>query len=111
MNLDLNNIDIPSMINKTETQTLIYFIIIFIIMNIFGFFIMYIDKAKAKKGAYRISEKFIFITALLFGGVGIYLGMYKFRHKTKHNLFTVGIPIMIVLNIISFIFIVKDFIY
>ena len=62
---------------------------------------MYIDKNKAKKGKYRISEKAIFITALLLGAIGVYIGMYKFRHKTKHTLFTVGIPICIIINLFS----------
>lgn len=60
---------------------------------------MYIDKNKAKKGKYRISEKTLFITAFLLGGIGIYAGMYKFRHKTKHTLFTVGIPVCIIINL------------
>lgn len=62
---------------------------------------MYIDKNKAKKGKYRISEKSIFIISLLLGAIGVYIGMYKFRHKTKHLTFTVGIPFLIVLNIVS----------
>lgn len=68
---------------------------------------MYIDKNKAKKGSYRISEKAIFITALLLGAVGVYIGMYKFRHKTKHTSFTVGIPLCIIINILSIYFILS----
>ena len=60
---------------------------------------MYLDKIKAKKGNYRISEKTIFITALHLGAVGVYIGMYTVRHKTKHLKFTVGIPIMFIINI------------
>lgn len=62
---------------------------------------MYFDKQKAKKRKYRISEKALFISALFLGGIGAYAGMYKFRHKTKHNLFTIGMPIMIILNIFT----------
>jgi len=61
---------------------------------------MFADKKKAKNGSYRISEKYIFVIALLLGAIGVYLGMYKFRHKTKHNLFTIGIPVCIVINIL-----------
>ena len=68
---------------------------------------MFIDKKKAKKGDYRISEKTIFITALLLGGVGVYIGMYKFRHKTKHLSFTIGIPICIIINIITVYYILS----
>lgn len=66
---------------------------------------MYIDKNKAKKGSYRISEKAIFIISLILGGLGVYIGMYKFRHKTKHMSFTVGIPICIIINIITIYYI------
>lgn len=69
---------------------------------------MYIDKQKAKKGTYRISEKALFISSLLLGGVGTYIGMYKFRHKTKHTLFTVGIPIVIVINIFCIYYIIHN---
>lgn len=62
---------------------------------------MYLDKQKAKKNKWRIPEKALFIIALLLGAIGIYLGMYKFRHKTRHLIFTVGIPICIILNILS----------
>ena len=68
---------------------------------------MYIDKNKAKKGSYRISEKAIFVTSLLLGAVGVYIGMYKFRHKTKHTSFTVGIPLCIIINILSIYFILS----
>lgn len=76
----------------------LYFIIYIIAINLVGFLLMYVDKNKAKKGSYRISEKAIFITAFLLGGIGVYIGMYKFRHKTKHKLFTIGIPIVILIN-------------
>lgn len=77
----------------------LYFAIYIAFVNILGFYIMYIDKRKAKQNKHRISEKTIFITALLLGAIGVYIGMYKFRHKTKHLSFTVGIPICIILNI------------
>lgn len=67
---------------------------------------MKIDKKRAIKNQYRISEKNIFIIAFLLGGVGIYLGMHIFHHKTKHVKFIIGIPITIVLNIISIYYII-----
>lgn len=62
---------------------------------------MYIDKQKAKKKSYRISEKTLFVIAMLLGALGVYIGMYAFRHKTKHLLFTVGIPVCIAINILT----------
>ena len=72
-----------------------------IIINIISFFIMLYDKKQAIYHNFRISEKTIFIVSLLLGGIGTYVGMYVFRHKTKHLKFTIGIPIVIILNIIS----------
>lgn len=71
------------------------FTIYLIIINILGFVIMYIDKEKAKRHKYRISEATLFTIAFFFGSLGIYLGMNNFRHKTKHKLFTIGIPILL----------------
>lgn len=53
-------------------------------MTVLGFVVMGIDKAKAKEGKWRIKEAALFAFAILFGGVGTTLGMYVFRHKTKH---------------------------
>lgn len=79
----------------------VYFAIYILIINLIGFLAMYIDKNKAKQGKYRISEKSLFVISLLLGGIGVYVGMYKFRHKTKHLSFTVGIPVCIVINVVS----------
>lgn len=77
-----------------------------VIINITGVITMKIDKKKAIKNKYRISEKSLFIIALLLGGVGIYIGMHIFHHKTKHAKFIIGIPITIILNIISIYYII-----
>lgn len=90
-------------------MTLLYFLIYILFINLIGFITMYVDKKKARKGAWRISEKVIFIIAFVLGAIGVYVGIYKFRHKTKHTLFTVGIPIMIILNTICFYYIIKMF--
>lgn len=76
-----------------------------IIINIISFFIMLYDKKQAIYHNFRISEKTIFIISLLLGGIGTYVGMYVFRHKTKHLKFKIGIPIVIILNIISVFYI------
>ncbi len=84
-----------------------YFILYLIVINIIGFLAMYIDKSKAKNGSYRISEKSLFVIAVLLGAIGVYIGMYKFRHKTQHKLFTVGIPLIIMLNFICIYYILS----
>ena len=70
-----------------------------LVINVIGFLIMGIDKAKAKKGAWRIPEKTFFIVSLLGGGLGSWLGMYTFRHKTKHWYFVVGIPAIFLIEL------------
>lgn len=79
----------------------VYFALYILVINSIGFFVMYLDKQKAKKNKWRISEKALFVIAIMLGGIGIYIGIYKFRHKTLHLRFTIGIPICIILNIFS----------
>ena len=71
------------------------------IINIVGFFLMGLDKAKAKKGAWRISEKTLLLTAVFGGSIGAWIGMEKFRHKTKHWYFKYGIPFICVVQIVA----------
>jgi uncharacterized membrane protein YsdA (DUF1294 family) len=77
----------------------------FIVMNVIGLFVMGIDKEKAKRHAWRIPEKTLFLVSLLGGSVGTWLGMYLFRHKTKHWYFVIGMPaILIVQAVIAVLF-------
>lgn len=62
------------------------------IINIIGFALMGIDKKRAVRGAWRISEASLFLTALLGGALGCTLGMRHFRHKTRHWYFKYGMP-------------------
>ena len=68
---------------------------------------MKLDKNYAIKNKYRISEKTFFTISFFFGSLGVYCGMYAFRHKTKHVNFTVMIPILFILNIITIYYIIK----
>lgn len=68
-----------------------------VIMNIAGFFMMGLDKRRAKRHEWRISEKTLFLCALLGGCLGSWAGMYAFRHKTKHWYFVIGMPLLTVL--------------
>lgn len=76
-------------------------LICMVFMSLIGFFTMGIDKAKAKRGAWRIPEKTLFGIALMGGGAGIWLGMETFRHKTKHWYFKYGIPAITLLEFIA----------
>ena len=79
-------------------------IIYFIIINIIGFFIMWLDKRKAIKGAWRIPEKTLFIITALGGGIGTIAGMYTFRHKTQKLGFVIGFPFITILEIITIVY-------
>jgi len=76
-------------------------------MNLIGFALMGIDKYKAKKRAFRIPEATLFLVAIIGGSIGSILGMYAFRHKTRHFIFVYGMPLILVLQIILVIFILR----
>lgn len=84
----------------TTQNILIYLVII----NIFGFFIMWLDKRKAIKGSWRISEKTLFLVTALGGGIGTTAGMYIFRHKTQKLNFVIGFPFITILEIIGIVY-------
>jgi uncharacterized membrane protein YsdA (DUF1294 family) len=75
-----------------------------LLINAAGFLIMLIDKRKAIKNLWRIPERTMFIIAILGGSLGIYAGMQIFRHKTKHAKFTIGIPLILSIQIILSVF-------
>ena len=79
-------------------------IIYLILINLIGFFVMWLDKRKAKKGKWRIPENTLFLITLLGGGIGTIAGMYTFRHKTKKLKFTIGLPAILILEIVLFIY-------
>lgn len=69
------------------------------LINFFGFALMGADKWKARRGAWRIPEKTLFLTALLGGTMGTIAGMQCFRHKTRHWQFRYGLPILLALQL------------
>ena len=87
------------------------FIFVYIVFtNILLFTLMAIDKQKAKLRQWRISEKTLFSLALIGGSIGGILGIYTFRHKTKHLKFTLGFPIIFLFQLISiFLFLNSNF--
>ena len=71
-----------------------YLLVLMAVMSVFLFVMMGLDKGKARRGAWRIGEKTLFIFALLGGAVGGTAGMFAFRHKTKHWYFRLGFPLL-----------------
>ena len=76
------------------------------IINAVGFAFMLVDKRRAKQKRWRIPEATLMGIAALGGSVGSLLGMYAFRHKTKHPKFTIGIPAILILQIAAAVAIV-----
>ncbi|MHB1483866.1 MAG: DUF1294 domain-containing protein [Saccharofermentanales bacterium] len=69
-------------------------ILYFSVINIAGFLLIKIDKMKAIKHSQRIPERNFFIFTFLGAGIGVFISMLLFRHKTKHKIFMIGIPIV-----------------
>ena len=68
-------------------------------VNGIAFLLCGIDKWKARRERWRIPEKTLFLSAIAGGSVGFLLGMQLFRHKTKHKSFTIGIPLILAMQI------------
>lgn len=85
---------------------IIYLLIYVLVMSLIAFAAFGIDKFKAKANAWRIPERTLFILALLGGGIGAFVGMKVFRHKTRHQQFVIGIPTIMVIQLIIIGFVI-----
>ena len=77
-----------------------YLLIYLLLINAAGLVLMLADKIRARNGAWRISELTLMLTAALGGSVGVHIGMYLFRHKTRHPKFTQGVPAILTVQIL-----------
>ena len=85
-------------------MSVISVIVIYIVfVNLLGFFAMYSDKQRARKRAFRIPEATLFTLAIIGGSIGSILGMYLFRHKTRHWTFVYGMSVILLLQIIGLV--------
>ena len=75
-------------------------VIYLVAINVITFIMFGADKARSVKGRWRISEAALILAALLGGSIGALAGMRIFHHKTRHRKFTVGIPVILVLQIV-----------
>lgn len=82
---------------------------IFVAINFAAFWVIGNDKNLSRQKGYteRIPEGLLFFIAIIFGGIGIYLGMRIFRHKTRKWYFEIGIPIVIFQNLATIYLISK----
>ena len=71
-------------------------------LNLLGFCLMGFDKRRARREGWRVRELSFFIVAALGGALGTVLGMYVFRHKTRHWYFKYGLPAIIIAEAAAF---------
>lgn len=82
------------------TMKVILLIVIYILaVNVLGFALMGIDKSRAKKRGFRIPEATLFVVAIIGGSIGTIIGMFSFRHKTRHWYFLYGLPVILLIQI------------
>lgn len=75
-----------------------------LLINALGFAVMLWDKYLAKNNLRRIPEKSLFGIAIFGGSLGCIVGMYTVRHKTRHKSFTLGMPLILTVQIALVIF-------
>lgn len=78
------------------------------VINLITFITYGIDKLKAKKHLWRISESTLLLLAIMGGSVGAILGMKVWDHKTRHKIFKYGIPAILILQALLFGYIAKQ---
>jgi uncharacterized membrane protein YsdA (DUF1294 family) len=81
-------------------------LIYLLIINAAAFVLMLLDKFKARKNLWRIPEATLFAVAILGGSLGSLAGMYLVRHKTKHLSFTLGMPLILAVQVVAAVLIV-----
>ena len=82
-----------------------YFLLYLLLVNAVAFIRMLADKIKAKKNLWRIRESTLMLSAALGGSLGALAGMYLFRHKTRHLKFTIGVPVILGLQIAAVLYV------
>lgn len=95
-----------NVISLNEIFSVRNIIIYLVVINLIGFYMMWSDKRRAKWGKWRIPEQTLFIVTALGGGIGTIAGMYIFRHKTKKLKFTIGLPTILILEVILAIYLI-----
>ena len=75
-----------------------------LLINAAGFILMLTDKHKARKNRWRIPEAVLLGTTLIGGSLGILCGMYIARHKTRRNKLAIGVPVILLAQIITLIY-------
>jgi uncharacterized membrane protein YsdA (DUF1294 family) len=94
------------------SDILIHILIIYlVVINIVTFITYGIDKRKAIKKLWRIPEATLILLAAVGGSIGALLGMLFFHHKTKHRKFTIGVPVILALQLIICLYFLSPYIF
>lgn len=80
-----------------------YLALYLLIINLAAAVLCAADKSKARAGRRRISEKALFITSIIGGSVGMFATMCAIRHKTRHKRFMIGLPLIIIIQSVLFV--------
>lgn len=78
-----------------------------ILINIIGFILILVDKIKACKNKWRIKENTLLFLSIIGGSIGELISMLIFHHKTKKNKFIIFIPLLILIQIIIYLYLKK----
>lgn len=87
-------------------QSTVWITILILFVNTGGLVAMGYDKKQAQRRRRRVAETRLFTIALLGGSFGILAGMYRFRHKTRHLSFRIGVPLILIIQMSLFIYFV-----
>lgn len=87
-----------------QPATIIFF---FILVNVLSYLIMHVDKNNSRNGRKRISEASLLSMAFIGGSIGVLVAMYMLHHKTRKNKFRIGVPVILVLQILLILFLSK----
>ena len=84
-------------------------VLVFLIdINVIAIILMKKDKEYAQNGERRIREITLLLVALVGGSLGMYYAMFKYKHKTLHNKFRYGVPIIMVMQCAYVVFLVAN---
>ncbi|MCR4902992.1 MAG: DUF1294 domain-containing protein [Butyrivibrio sp.] len=88
-------------------NSIVFLALYFATVNLIAFCLMGIDKRRARMRAFRIPEITLFSSAIIGGSIGAIIGMYFFRHKTRHWYFIYGMPLILIIQIALAIVLIK----